>query len=191
MHDFDDPLEDHLVCSQPISLRWHKLHQSLSDAQCLRIQNDNIKLMEVLVSGDEGDLEQAADKEYAKEIKRLDAKLNLLMGWVGQILLQQQAVPTPQSVRLSSGGLQFFCDDVEGLCENDNLYLEMFLESRYPQAFVTVAKVIQIKPQAGNNEVLVRFQELSEQNQQWLDKYVFQLHRRQVAFSKKKPVIDY
>ena len=74
---------------------------------------------------------------------------------------------------------------LKDLRENDNLYLEMFLESRYPQAFITLAKVIQIKPQAEGDEVLVRFADLSEQNQQWLDKYVFQLHRRQVALSRK------
>jgi c-di-GMP-binding flagellar brake protein YcgR len=100
-------------------------------------------------------------------------------------MLQQQAVPSPKTVCLSSLGLQFPCDDAKDLRENDNLYLEMFLESRYPQAFITLAKVIQIKPQAEGDEVLVRFADLSEQNQQWLDKYVFQLHRRQVALSRK------
>ncbi len=185
--EIEDPLKDHLVCHHQISLRWHKLDQPLSNGQYFRIQNDNRKLMEVIVSSEDiGDLEQAADKESAKEVKRLDAKLNLLMGWVGQMLLQQQAVPPPQTVSLSSVGLQFPCNDTKGLAENDNLYLEMFFETRYPQPFVTVAKVIQVKSQTGGDEVLVRFLDLSEQNQQWLDKYVFQLHRRQVALTRKQ-----
>jgi hypothetical protein len=185
--DCEDPFKDHLVCYQQISLRWRKLNEPLSDGQYFRIQNDNIKLLEVLVSGEDvGDAEQSMDKDSMKEVKKLDAKLNLLMGWIGQMLLQQQAVPPPQTICLSSIGLQFSCDDVKELAENDNLYLEMFLESRYPQAFVTVAKVIQVKSRDGGDEVLVRFEDLSEQNQQWLDKYVFQLHRRQVALSRKQ-----
>jgi hypothetical protein len=184
--EYEDPLRDHLVCCPQLSLRWRKLSQPLSDAEYFRIHNDNIKLMEVLVSGeDAGDVESAMDKDSMKEIKKLDAKLNLLMVWIGQMMLQQQAVPSPKTVCLSSLGLQFPCDDAKDLRENDNLYLEMFLESRYPQAFITLAKVIQIKPQAEGDEVLVRFADLSEQNQQWLDKYVFQLHRRQVALSRK------
>jgi hypothetical protein len=186
-HDFEDPLRDHLVCCTQISLRWRKLNQPLSDGQYYSFQNDNIKLMEVIVSGeDAGDVETSLDKDSMKEIKKLDAKLNLLMGWIGQMMLQQQTVPPPQTVCLSSSGLQFPWGDAKDLAENDNLYLEMFLESHYPQAFVTLAKVIQIKPQPEGDEVLVRFWDLSEQNQQWLDKYVFQLHRRQVALSRKQ-----
>ena len=185
--EFDHPIKDHLVCYQQISVRWRKLEHVLNDGQLFRIQNDNVKLMEVLISSEDiGDIESAAEKESNKEIKRLDAKLNLLMGWVGQMLLQQQAVPSPQTVCLSPKGLQFPSVDAKNLAENDNLYIELFLEPRYPQAFVVEGKVIQVNTGADSNEVLVRFQHLNDQTQQWLDKYVFQLHRRQVALAKKQ-----
>jgi len=185
--EFDHPIKDHLVCYQQISVRWRKLEHALNGGQLFRIQNDNIKLLEVLVSSEDiGDIEPPTEKEFNIEIKRLDAKLNLLMGWIGQMLLQQQAVPSPQTVCLSPKGLQFPSDDAKNLAENDNLYIELFLEPRYPQAFVVEAKVVEVNTGVDGDEVLVRFQHLSEQNQQWFDKYVFQLHRRQVALAKKQ-----
>ena len=187
LQEFDHPIKDHLVCYQQISLRWRKLEQPLADGQLFRLQNENTKLMEVLVSSDDvGDLEPPAEKESVNEIKRLDAKLNLLMGWIGQMLLQQQALPDPQTICLSPAGLQFSSNEDKVLGENDNLYIEMFLEPRYPQAFVTVAKVVQVISREEGDEVLVRFQNLNELNQHWLDKYVFQLHRRQVALARKQ-----
>jgi hypothetical protein len=183
----DHPLKDHLVCSQQIALRWHKLDKPLSDAQWCRIQTDNNKLMEVLVSSEDvAEMEQSTDKDSAKEIKKLDAKLNLLMAWIGQIILEKQALSPAQTVSLSAKGLQFHSDDTGALSENDNLYMELFLEPHYPQAFIALATVVQIIPGIEENDVLVKFQDINEQNQSWLDKYVFQLHRRHVALARKQ-----
>lgn len=183
--ELDNPIKNHLVCYQQMSVRWRKREQPISDAQRFRIQSDNVKLMEVLVSSEENmEVEQSLDKDASKELKRLDAKLNLMMSWIGQLLLQQQNLPPLQAVSLSPKGMQFTCD-TQALAENDNLYMEMFLEPRYPQAFVTFAKVVQVVPNDKGDEVIARFQDLNEYNQLWLDKYVFQLHRRQVAARKQ------
>ena len=188
--DFEDPIKDKLVCYQQIPLRWRKLDQPLSEGQWFCQQSDNVKLMEVLVSSDDvGDLESSGDKDSIKEIKRLDAKVNLLMGWIGQFLMPQQALPAAQTVCLSSTGLQFHSDEQQAneVLENDNLCIELFLEPRYPQAFTTAATVVHVTAQPQSLEIVVRFTDINEQNQHWLDKYVFQLHRRQVALSRKYP----
>ena len=186
----DDPIKDHLVCYQEIPVRWRRLDQPLSNGEKFILQNNNAKLMEVLVGSDDlRDSEVMADKDAFKEIRKLDAKLNLLMGWIGQLLQQQQHLPPAQTVCLSSRGLQFQQDDSNAgaLRENDYLCLEMFLEPSYPQAFSVVSEVTKVstQPASPGVEIMVRFTELSEQNQLWLDKYVFQLHRRQVALSRK------
>ena len=185
-HELEDPIKDNLVCHQEISLRWHKVERVLSDSQLMALQNENLKLMEVLVSGEDAiDIEQQRDREVFKEIRKLDAKLNLMMSWLGQILRHQQDVPQPQSVYITTKGLQFF--DNEVIAENDELFMELFLDPRYPQAFTTLAQVVHCNPQQQGQEVSVRFIHLDEQNQQWLDKYVFRLHRRQVAMARKNP----
>jgi hypothetical protein len=190
--EIEDPIKDHLVCYQQIPLCWRRLDQALSDSEHFNIHNDNARLMEVLVgSEDVRDIEATMDKDSMKEIKKLDAKLNLLMGWIGQLLQQQQHLPPAQMVCLSSRGLQFQSDDSNAgaLREEDKLYIEMFLEPSYPQAFTAVSEVVKVNPQVPSPgvEIVARFTELSEQNQLWLDKYVFQLHRRQVALSRKHP----
>jgi len=192
----EDPIKNKLVYCQCIPVRWRKLEQELSDTQLLSMHSDNAKLMEVLVGSEDAawDAEPAAiDKDAMKEIRKLDAKLNLLMGWMGSMLLQQMNVPQPQTVSLSTQGLQFHLSkDREGadlLCENDNLYMELFLEPRYPQAFTTLVKVFQVDSTSQGMDVTVRFIQLSEQNQQWLDRYVFQSHRRQVALSRKQSLL--
>ena len=188
----EDPVKNQLVCCQCIPLRWRKLEQALNDAQILSMQSDNAKLMEVLVGSEDAawDADQANDKEAMKEMRKLDAKLNLLMGWMGRMLLQQMHVPGPQDISLSTQGLKFHLtknqDRADSLRENDNLYMEMFLEPRYPQAFITLANVFRIDNTSLGTDVTVGFKQLSEQNQQWLDRYVFQLHRRQVAMSRKQ-----
>ena len=188
----EDPIKHQLVCCQCIPMRLRKLERPLSDAQLLYMHSDNAKLMEVLVGSEDAawDSEQAMDKDTMKEIRKLDAKLNLLMGWMGNLLLQQMNLPQAQNVSLSTQGLQFLMTKNSGsddlLRENDNLYMELFLEPRYPQAFTALAKVFRIDNTSLGADVTVKFKELSEQNQQWLDRYVFQLHRRQVALSRKQ-----
>jgi hypothetical protein len=188
----DDPIKDHLVCYHQIPVRWRRLDQALSDGELFNIQSDNARLMEVLVgSEDIRDIEASMDKDSMKEIKKLDAKLNLLMGWIGQILQQQQHLPAAQTVYLSSRGLRFQSDasNASALREKDSVCIEMYLDPSYPQAFIAVSEVVKVNPQAPSPsaEIVARFTQLSEQNQLWLDKYVFQLHRRQVALSRKHP----
>ena len=192
--ELDDPIKDNLVCRQEIPLRWRKQEQPLGDGPWMMIHSENVKLMEVLVSGeDAADLEQQRDREVFKEIRKLDAKLNLMMSWMGRILWQQQEMPSLQVVNLSAKGLQFYVNANKTepqVAENDELFMELFLEPRYPQPFTTLAQVIQVIPQGGACEVSVRFIQLSEPNQQWLDKYVFRLHRRQVAMSRKAQTVS-
>lgn len=184
------PLKDTLVCYQDMPFRWRKLDSAPGEAELLRIYSDNQRLMEVILSCDDTplDSEQAMDKDGAKEIKRLEAKINLLLGWVGMVLQQQQQLPPSQEIVLSANGLKFFTDAQLSL--NDQLMVELFIEPHYPQAFVVPATVIEVNSDnAGDTEVknvMVRFADASEMNQQWLDKYVFRLHRRQVAFSRKR-----
>lgn len=184
-----DPFKDHLVCYQQIPVRWRKLDHALSDSELFNLHNENIRLMEVLVGGEDvRESDASMDKDSMKEIKKLDAKLNLLMGWIGMLLQQQQKLPVAQTVSLSSHGLQFQSDD-RNLREDDNLCVEMFLEPSYPQAFTTVGKVVKVDPQVSSPgvQIVVLFAQLSEQSQLLLDKYIFQLHRRQVALSRKHP----
>jgi hypothetical protein len=188
----DDPIKDHLVCYQLIPVRWRRQDQALSESELFNIHNENARLMEVLVGGEDiRDIEASMDKDSLKEMKKLDAKLNLLMGWIGQLLQQQLHLPPAQTVCLSACGLQFQSDDSNAgaLREDDNLCIEMFLDPSYPQAFTAVSEVVKVNPQAPSPgvEIVARFTQLSEQNQIWLDKYVFQLHRRQVALSRKHP----
>lgn len=179
-----DPLKESLVCYQQIPLRWHKLETPLSDAQWSAIRNDNMKLMEVLVGAeDTGDAEQKLDKDTHKEIRRLDAKLNLMMAWLGQLIRQQQNLPQPQAVALSAQGLQFESD--APLMKNDDLLVELYLEAHYPQAFIAMAKVLDLKPLEKGYELTASFIHLSEQDQQWLHKFVFRIHRRQIALARQ------
>jgi hypothetical protein len=191
--EIEDPLKENLVCRQEIPLRWRKLEGELSDSEIMMIHNDNLKFMEVLLSGeDTADVEQHRDKEVLKELHKIDAKLNLLMNWFSRIIWQQQEFPTPQTVDLSAKGLQFVHNDQgsgEEVVENDELFIEMFLEPRYPQPFITLAKVLRVNTQPQGREVLVRFIHLSEQTQEWLNKYVFRLHRRQVALARKSHTV--
>lgn len=203
--EIEDPIKDQLVCRQQIRLRWRKLDQPLSDSQLQLVHADNLRLMEVLVSGEESlDSEQQRDKEVFKELRKLDAKLNLMMSWLGQFMWQQQSMPELQSVSLSSKGLLFHggiqnyifnsADDHGNnqnksknisVCENDVLFMELFLEPRYPHPFTTVSKVVNVNSLSSGQELSVKFIFVSEQNQQWLDKYIFRLHRRQVASARK------
>jgi len=192
---YEDPFKDELHCRQEIPLRWNKMTHSLSDDQWMLIQNDNFRLMEVLIGGEDTlDPEQMRDREVFKEIRKLDAKLNLLMSWLGRIMWQQQETPSMQPISLSANGLRFYNDfqknngDVKNveLAENDELFMELFLEPRYPQPFTTLAKVVHINLQNARQELSVQFVHMNEQNRQLLDKYVFRLHRRQVALTRKK-----
>jgi hypothetical protein len=213
-HELEDPMKDSLVCHQEIPIRWRILDHAISDGEWMTIHNDNIKLMEVLINGDDTvDIEQQRDKEVFKEIRKLDAKLNLMMSWLGRILWQEQEMPALQTVSLSAKGMLFHngawnhrskdalpnrganelndrfnnLTKTPVIAENDELFMELFLEPRYPHPFTTLAKVFHVDSQNNGQELLVRFIHMSEQNQQWLDKYVFRLHRRQVAMARKNP----
>ncbi len=105
-------------------------------------------------------------------------------------MLQQMSAGALRGVCLSAQGLQFQSgfpgDSPAPVSVNDDLFIELFLEPRYPQAFTAGAKVVRVDARTQFADVTARFTHMSELNQQWLEKYVFQWHRRQIALSRKQ-----
>ena len=152
----------------------------------MHIHDDNQKLMEVVLGHEDlhVDAEQFENKELYKEFKKLDAKLNLVMNWLGRSLAHQQGIPQAQHISLSAKGIKFNIDKV--LAVNDDLFIELFIEPNYPQPYITVGKVVSVQSQGGSSEVVVSFGEFEDLEKQWLDKYVFRIHRREIAMARKR-----
>lgn len=178
-------MQDVLVLSAELPLRWQILESLPSPSEITAINKNNEKFLEVILSSDEIfiDADQQSNKEIWHELKKLDAKMNMLMEWVGGLILQQQGIQKRHPIELSARGVDFSCEG--GFNSGDLVSLEVFLEENYPQALNLIGRVMSSENTPQSNQVRIEFIEINSHVQGLLEKYIFRIHRRSIAQSRK------
>jgi len=185
MNAATESVNDAFSLQKQISFRWHRLSSPIASSNVEVDELSNEKLLEVLVTLDEAHFEpeQQSDKEIVKEIKRLDAKLNLLLIWLGNSLIKQGGLPQRQNVSISSKCISF--ETNEKLALHEELFMELFFDPLYPQAFSAKGEVVSVEALGQNYKVQLVFKDLRSHIQDLLGRYIFKLHRKEVALSRK------
>ena len=192
------PIADGLIHEADFPLSWQVISNKPSVHECLKIHESNRQILQLLLKDGAVQEQDAIPDPVAREMNRLDSKLDLLITLVGTLLSRDVGLPENRKVWLGSEGFQVLLDsNVEddaakaGLpvvpsteydpvsSDSGNLIkVSMFLDPQFPQSlsFFARADVVQ---QAGTGSFIVAtFQYKDQDVQELLEKFIFQQHRR-------------
>ena len=181
-----NPFEDTLVYEQQLPVKWSAFDPKVSENTLTEMSHDNETLLHVLLGQDEGSKElEESRHESSQELQRLDAKVNLLLQWVGQWLSSTQGAPASQSLRLSERGAEVEVPFTINVGEM--LLLEVYLNAQFPQPIKLPCEVFSVEPtSSGGTRVVACFTGLTTEVHDLIEKFIFRHHRRLVALRRKQ-----
>lgn len=133
----------------------------------------NLTLLNGLAALDKqaGDLH--ADNPDSPQLQRLEAKIDLGLQMLGQLLKTNSPLPAPQDILFSAQAIAWRSTTPPPATD---LHLQLFIDSRIPQP-------LQLKGRQDGQQGdywVARFVDVPEALQDGLDRAVFRWHRRQV-----------
>jgi hypothetical protein len=186
--DNDHPLQNILVLNLELPLQWRALDAVPPVAELAQMNKANEKLLEVVLNADDNPLESEPqdNREIRQELRRIDAKINLLMEWMGTLFLKQHGVTERFPLDFSARGMAFSVP--VQLNVSQMLQMDLYLEPMFPQPLKLIGSALKVEQQGDQWLVLAEFVELTDHVQALLEKYVFRIHRRLIAQAKNKNV---
>ncbi len=145
-----------------------------------RRQQENLRLRRALLVMDER-VQETKDQGavVAPELLRIESKLDLLMELV--VRLMPDALPAQQDLWLGVEGIGWQDAQAVDLRPGDSLCCHLYPDSRIPLALHLSGRVLRLQNQGALCAVALAYQGLSEEEGELLQRYIFRLHRRQIA----------
>lgn len=180
-----NPLEDTLVYEQRLPVAWHAFDPAASENELAEMNHDNEIFLHVLLGQDEGGREPEENRyEMSQEWQRLDAKVNLLLQWVGQWISSTQGMPESQPLRLSEQGIEL--DVPFAVNVGENLLLQVYLNAQFPQPLKLPCEVFAVQHTPAGTHMVASFVGLNSEVHDLIEKFIFRHHRRLVALRRKQ-----
>jgi len=186
------PFKDVLYYEDELPIRWKGINWPVTPNYLDAINRENELLLQVLLSSDETLPEKEEEIPEAKtELRHLDTKINLLLNWVGNLMMQASPLPESQRIRISAFGIAF--NSTPLLTPGEYLLVEWFPDHHYPQALKLFVHVLEYMVDTDNIEqradqpanTIAEFVGGSEHVQDLISKYIFRHHRRGIAQQKR------
>ena len=180
--DQNQALSDGIKFQALLPVDWCKLQALPADSTQSETSSTNLRLLNALNILEE--LPQDFEKSTTNltHSPHLEAKLDLILGMLGELLHQQAKIPVSAPVTLSAHSLSIV--DVPTLSlpsEGDLLQIRLFLDTRYPQVLL-LSGTVSFLSKTG---FTLSFQRLDGPVQEQLDKFIFRHHRRAIALSRQ------
>lgn len=163
-------MHGHSLFERALPLQWTVLADDVPP-----ITPDNHLLFKLLDFLDEP-VSHNAKADNANELVRIDAKLNIILQLLGQLLQNRQALPTAVSLRFSDDSLAWRVG-AQTPPVGTRLQVALYPDPSIPLAFTFIGKVCEVKDQW----LEVGMHGLSEDELGIWSRWVFRQHRRQVA----------
>ncbi|APZ42999.1 PilZ domain-containing protein [Acidihalobacter ferrooxydans] len=184
MDKTDKTLGDRIVYRGRLPLMWTSAQAEPTQADLATMNETNATLLKVFLALDEMPTESAdGNSELQQAYFRLDAKLNLLLDLIGEMLTRQKALPAVHDFALSELGLVWFEKNAQTRPAEggENAYVELYLKPDFPRP-VRFFTRLGIKAASDQGVQLAgRFSGMSEEVRDALAKLIFRQHRRMVA----------
>ena len=174
-------LGDGLIFEELLPLAWNSgsLAQGLTLA---RMNADNQQLLGAEASLDEVRVHEALKDEspaLLHELQRLEFKLNVLLRLTADLAVRNSALPPPQRVRLSSGGLEWMGDAAPSMGATGTL--SAYINPALPQPLKISCTVIGERHDDEQRIAQLQFSGVSDSVVGLIEKLIFRHHRRLVA----------
>ena len=131
---------------------------------------------------DESDDRATADPA----VRRLEAKVDLLVGLVGSLLLRDAPADAPRLMQWSARGCAVEVPSVDpGLVPGGAALLRVQPSDALPEALQLPARVLAIEPSPAGRRVWLAFDALPPALEAALERHLFRVHRRAIAGSRR------
>ncbi|WP_269533187.1 PilZ domain-containing protein [Chitinimonas sp. BJYL2] len=128
------------------------------------------------------------DSPDALRWQSLEARVELMLQMVGQLLARGDCLPPLQEIELSGAGVSW--NSVSPVPVGKAGYVGIYLSPRIPQPLVLSATIRECElTGSGDYRLDATFEQIDAEVQDWIEKTVFRRHRRQI-FEKKHPHDD-
>lgn len=174
--DTPDPLAGSLSHAESLSVAWQATAAMADGLELADINRRATALLGLLGSLDEPAPLPEDDPQLAAYLQRVDQKLDLLLGLVGQWLTRELTVPAPQPVRLGVRGVLWQAALAPGPGS-----VSVYLRPGLPAALQLPARLHTL----ADGQVLAEFHGLDPQLTDALERYIFRQHRRAVAQARR------
>jgi len=180
----NSPLEN-ISFNDSLPVSWEVLVEPLSEGEQHRYNRANEELLQSLLLRDEApqDAEETDADSGHEHFKRLEARLDLLLSLVTELMTADGKRPSCKTVALSARGLhvQIPAESAISFKKEALLKIQLYLDPQFPRPLTLCAQIVDTQPQS----FTVSFSPLEERLQDLLDKYVFRQHRRAIALARR------
>lgn len=185
-----DPFANTFVYRCRIPLAMESVCWPLADSDVRQNNMANEMLLEVLTAKP---LPLPASNEFDAETKlylaQLQSKMDLMLNWMGRILMQQGPAPVKRSIEysieISAFALRIILPVEQTMACQQYFRLQLYLSDNYPEPLNLYAQVIDLTGPANSRVVTLRFLACSERFTELMERLIFKRHRSEVANSKK------
>lgn len=180
-------LGEQVFCDDELGLAWTVIDQMPEEPALARMNARNEVVLRTLALVEEHDETQVEDAERA-ELHRLEAKLNLALELLADLVSEGQGTLPRRAVRFNSKGLCW--QSAEALTPNSLLLVRCYALPAWPVPLKLLARVRSSEPSGDGYRICSRLEELSFGAANWLEKLVFRRHRRSIARSRAVPRVE-
>jgi hypothetical protein len=191
MSESDSEIGHGLLYEESLPMQWRAVPEQSFRSELTSLNENNEEVLRFIGVLDEYPGEIGDEHApIAHELARVETKLNLLLGLVGQLLTVHFPLPPLKTVKLNPIGIEWLED--QGLRPGEVGIVEIYLNPRCPRPLTFAGKVDRVESTGGGYRIMVQFEPLSTSVQERLEKTIFRHHRRSVALARRlaSPEID-
>ena len=123
------------------------------------------------------------DPELARELMRLESKIDMMLDMVGTVLARHLKLPKATPIRLTAQGISW--ESPKAPSVKSHVTIALYMLPNYPYPLTLQGVVMSVEKCLGGRRTTVVFDAMSEMAQEWLEKTIFRQHRRKVALSRR------
>lgn len=168
--------------SAELPLSWTPLGQ-FQPAQAEQWQHHGVALLRALsvIETPASELDKEATSAAGKAMERLEAKLDLTLSLMMQLVRQHTEFPPRCAVTLRASSVEWMGENAPE--SNQPILLSLHLSPKLPQPLVLPARVSAVEAAAGGFRTRADFTRLNEELAEWLERTLFRFHRRSIQQS--------
>ncbi|REH36755.1 atypical PilZ domain-containing cyclic di-GMP receptor [Paraperlucidibaca baekdonensis] len=173
----DEALHETISLSGQLPMRYSVSAEALTEAELLNINERNLMLFNAIEVAEVQRYvaDPDADDGVQVELQRLEAKVDLLLGLMNQLLSQQQDIPQARAVVLNAAALQWQSGAIKASV-GDYVVVSLHVHNAVAMPLSLPLRLTQ----EGRGELYG----LTALTQNALDKFLFRQHRRAIAVSR-------
>ncbi|MBT7409894.1 MAG: hypothetical protein HN826_09355 [Methylococcales bacterium] len=151
----------------------------------MNLQNDHLFRL-LMHHNDHQTATLELDKQsHHPDLSLLELKVDVLIGLMSEWIKDNKKLPDKNKVWLNANGMEWQSNSLPKL--NQQVLVSLYLSQRIPSPICFIGKIDCLRERDNQTTATINFENLEENIQNSLDKYIFSQHRRAIARQKMNP----